>query len=174
MANEDRGTFMLVIDKLKELIRKASIYNSELQSVPVCILWTDKESQFVDVIPTLQNFLPELFMLGAYDPAKKSGPAIWLRCVLANMIDDIQIDKTPIIYLPGFGRQDLRVVENASEEIKPLIELQYRGTIWSQVNAKDWTILALLKTDQGGLGLDVATDTATKNAMKLALSLIHI
>lgn len=159
---------MQVIDKILELIRKSSTYNSEIQSAPACILWTDKESQFVDVVPTLQDFLPELFILGKYEPLKKMGPAIWLRCVLSGMIEDIKLDKTPIIYLPGFGRQDLRVVENANDEIKPLIELQYRGTIWSQINAKDWTILALLKTDQGGLGLDVATDTATKNSMKLA------
>jgi len=49
------------------------------------------------------------------------------------------------------------------------VELQYRGTIWSQLNAKDWTILAFLKSDQGGLGLDVAQDNDTRKAMQLAL-----
>lgn len=41
--------------------------------------------------------------------------------------------------------------------------------IWSQINAKDWTIPAYLKSDQGGLGLDVAQDNDVKNAMRLAL-----
>jgi len=41
--------------------------------------------------------------------------------------------------------------------------------IWSQINGKDWTLLSFLKSDQGGLGLDVAQDTDTKNAMQLAL-----
>ena len=50
-----------------------------------------------------------------------------------------------------------------------MAELQYRGVIWSQINAKDWTVLAFLKSDQGGLGLDVAQDTDTKNAIQLAL-----
>ncbi len=75
----------------------------------------------------------------------------------------------PIFYLPGFSRQDLRAVENCPEQLKPLAELQYRGVIWSQINAKDWTILSFLKSDQGGLGLDVAQDNNAKNAMQLAL-----
>ncbi|MEI6639810.1 MAG: hypothetical protein WCL46_08830 [Chlorobium sp.] len=32
-------------------------------------------------------------------------------------------------------------------------ERQYRGIVWSQINARDWTILAYLKSDQGGPGL---------------------
>jgi hypothetical protein len=31
-------------------------------------------------------------------------------------------------------------------------ELHYRGIVWSQINARDRTILAYLKSDQGGLG----------------------
>ena len=72
----------------------------------------------------------------------------------------------PIIYLPGVGRQDLRAVESCPEELKPLAELQYRGCIWSQINAKDWSILAFLKTDQGGLDLDVAQDAEARRRVK--------
>ena len=50
-----------------------------------------------------------------------------------------------------------------------MAERQFRGVIWSQVNAKDWTILAFLKSNQGGLGLDVAQDSDSKHAMQLAL-----
>ena len=98
-------------------------------------------------------------------------PAIWLRCVLTNRAEDVSLPKgqTPIFYLPGVSRQDLRAVENCPDHLKPLAELQYRGVIWSQSNAKDWTILAYLKSDQGGLGLDVAQDNDAKNAMQLAL-----
>ena len=66
--------------------------------------------------------------------------------------------RVPVLYLPGYSRQDLRAVESCPEPIKLLAELQYRGVIWSQINAKDWTILAYLKSEQGGLGLDVALD----------------
>ena len=95
----------------------------------------------------------------------------WLRCVLAGRAEGVSLPKgqTPIFYLPGVSRQDLRAVESCPDHLKPLAELQYRGMIWSQSNAKDWTILAYLKSDQGGLGLDVAQDNDAKNAMQLAL-----
>jgi len=74
-------------------------------------------------------------------------------------------DRPPILYLPGVSRQDLRAIEGCPDYLKPLAELQYRGTIWSQINGKDWTILAYLKSDQGGLGVDVAADNDTKAAL---------
>ena len=162
---------MIVVEKLIELLRNSAVYNPDTQSAPVCILWPDKESQFESIIKELQAHLPELFILGEYAPESKTGPAIWLRCVLSNKIEDIELPKEliPILYLPGVGRQDLRAVESCPDNLKPLAELQYRGVIWSQINAKDWTILSLLKSDQGGFALDVAQDTSTKDAMKLAL-----
>lgn len=119
-------------------------------------LWPDRDFQWKAVIPRLQNELPELLVLGDYLPEQRTGPAIWLRCVIAGKIDHVTISEsqTPIIYLPGVSRQDIRAVENCAEHLKPLAELQYRGTIWSQVSGKDWTILAFLKSDQGGLGWD--------------------
>ena len=48
----------------------------------------------------------------------------------------------------------------------PLAELQYRGAFWSPVNHKDWMVLAFLQSADGGLGLDVARDNATLDAMK--------
>ena len=60
-------------------------------------------------------------------------------------------------------------MESCPDLLKPLAELQFRGVIWSQVNAKDWTVLAFLKSNQGGLALDVAQDTDSKHAMQLAL-----
>jgi hypothetical protein len=91
--------------------------------------------------------------------------------VTANKAPKVEIPygSTPILYLPGVSRQDLRAVETCPDHLKPLAELQYRGVIWSQSNAKDWTILAFLKSDQGGLGLDVAQDNDAKHAMQLAL-----
>jgi hypothetical protein len=123
------------------------------------------------VIPRLQRELPELLILGDYQPDTRTGPAIWLRCVIVGELYNVSVpeDRTPILYLPGVSRQDLRAVETCPDHLKPLAELQYRGVIWSQINAKDWTVLAFLKSDQGGLGLDVAQDTDTRNAMQLAL-----
>lgn len=160
-----------LIERLKGALRAAAVFNPDVQVAPACILWPDRDRQWEAVISRLQGELPELLVLGDYTPANRIGPAIWLRCVLAGTVDDVNLpaDRTPIIYLPGVSRQDLRAIESCPEHLKPLAELQYRGVIWSQVNAKDWTILAFLKSDQGGLGLDVAQDNESKNAMQLAL-----
>jgi len=75
----------------------------------------------------------------------------------------------PILYLPGVSRQELRAVAECPAPLMPLAELQYRGVFWSQANAKDWTVLAFLQSPDGGLGLDVARDNATLEAMRTAL-----
>lgn len=161
---------MRIIEQLCKAIRQAAVFNLEIQVAPACILWPDRDRQWETVIPQLQTELPELLILGEYSPEKRTGPAIWLRCVLAEKMDLTLAGERPLIfYLPGVSRQDLRVVESCPEHLKPLVELQYRGVIWSRVNAKDWTIMAFLKSDQGGLALDVAQDNETKNAMQLAL-----
>lgn len=162
---------MRILDKIIQAIRGSAIYNPDVQEAPACILWPDRDHQWEAVIPRLQNELPELLLLGDYEPDKRVGPAIWLRCVIAGKNEAVVIpgNTPPILYLPGVSRQDLRAVESCPEQLKPLAEWQYRGVIWSQINAKDWTILAFLKSDQGGLGLNVAQDNQTKNAMQLAL-----
>jgi len=163
---------MRIRDSLLKSLREASVFNPEVQVAPACILWPDRDRQWEAVMPSLQAELSELFVLGDYSPEKRIGPAIWLRCVIAGVVDEASQleDQIPIIYLPGVSRQDLRAVESCPEHLKPLAELQYRGLIWSQLNAKDWTVLAYLKSLEGGLGLDVAQDSDAKNAMQLALA----
>jgi hypothetical protein len=41
----------------------------------------------------------------------------------------------PILYLPNVSRQLLRSPEECPEELKPLVELQYRGAVWND----EWT-----------------------------------
>ncbi|TWT48940.1 BREX-1 system phosphatase PglZ type B [Botrimarina hoheduenensis] len=160
-----------ISDKLMESVRSSAAYNANVQVAPACILWPDGDRQWEPVVPRLLQELPELCVLGDYDPAQRTGPAIWLRVVIADKAEDTKLpsDRKPILYLPGVRRQDLRAVENCPDHLKPLAELQYRGVIWSQMNAKDWTILAFLQSRQGGLGLDVAADNEAKRAMRLAL-----
>lgn len=160
-----------LLDHLLRTVRDAAVFNPAVQTAPSCILWPDCDRQWEAAVPSLQSEMPELLILGDYEPQNRVGPAIWLRCVIAGKTDDVSLpeDSTPVLYLPGVSRQDLRAVENCPEHLKPIAELQYRGVIWSQVNAKDWTILAFLKSDQGGLGLDVALDNDTKRAMQLSL-----
>jgi hypothetical protein len=75
-----------------------------------------------------------------------------------------------VVYLPGVSRAELRAIESCSRELQPLAELQYRGVFWSQANTKDWTLSAFLSSKKGGLGLDVAQDKATQEALGQALA----
>ena len=122
---------MRIEDHFLKAIRSAAVFNPEVQVAPACILWPDKERQWEAMIPRLQLQIPELCALGDYVPEKRQGPAIWLRCLIADTLDDVRIPNgvTPIIYLPGVGRQDLRAVESCPELLRPLAELQYRGVI---------------------------------------------
>ncbi len=125
--------------------------------------------------------MPELVTLGDYDPATRTGPAIWLRCVTEPLVRADKFPElvwpagtVPVIYMPGVSRQTLRAVEECPDSLKPLIELQYRGTVWTQKNGKDWSIRAFLLSDEGGLGLDVAEDRVTLQAMQGALSQLAV
>jgi hypothetical protein len=160
-----------IIEMLVKAIRLAAVHNPDAQSAPCCILWPDGERQWEPVAARLQAELPEMFCLGEYDVGKRTGPAIWLRCVIANKAPKVEIPSgaTPVLYLPGVSRQDLRAVESCPDHLKPIAELQYSGVIWSQVNAKDWTILAFIKSEQGGLGFDVSQDGDSRHAMQLSL-----
>lgn len=161
----------LLREQLATSIRRAADFDSGLQVSPICILWPDGERQWEAAIGLLQDELPELLLLGDYDPRRRSGPAIWLRCAIERKTDDLSLpeERTPILYLPGYSRQQLRAVESCPEALVPLAELQYRGTFWSQTNGKDWTVTAFLSSTRGGLGLDVADDPESRRAAQLAL-----
>jgi hypothetical protein len=77
----------------------------------------------------------------------------------------------PILYLPNISRQILRAGGDCPFDLQPLIELLYRGAVWHQRNGRDWTVEAFL-TSEDGLGLDVAKDTRTRDAMLRALALL--
>lgn len=168
---------MKVIEHLRDAVRAAATYNSDVEVAPACILWPDKDRQFEAAIERLQAEMPELFVLGDYAPDERIGPAIWLRGVLAEeeMAGNAtrvgeSTYHTPVFYLPGVSRQDLRAVEDCPVSLEPLAELQFRGVIWSHGNGRDWTAFAYLKTAQGGLGLDMAQDNASKLAMQNAFA----
>ena len=160
-----------VQQELVKTIRQAGNFNANAQVRPATILWTDKESQWLPVIPQLLQALPELFVFGDYDADKRTGPAIWLRCVIARTLPDVQVpeNEVPVIYLPGLSRSDLRAIEQSAQPIKPLAELQFRGAVLSQINGKDLTVNAFLTSGAMGLGLDVAKDASTQKAMLAAL-----
>jgi hypothetical protein len=160
-----------VLGALVAAVRRAATHNPDVQARPAAILWPDHDRQWEKVAPVLRQVMPELLTLGEYDPDSRTGPAIWLKCMLARTLDaaDWSEDTIPVVYLPGVGRLDLRALETCPKHLQPLAELQYRGAYWSQANQRDWSVLAFLKARDGGLELDVAQDAATLEAMLRAL-----
>ena len=159
---------MRLIDLLADEVRASAAYNSNVQAAPNVILWTDKLRQWESALPMLQAALPELIVLGNYAPERKTGPAIWIKCVVEGVLPDVEwpVGRTPIVYLPGFERRDLRAIAACPDSLKPLAELQYRGCWWIYSNAgRDWTVNAFLVSSNGGAGLDVAKDEKTQQVM---------
>lgn len=155
-----------------EALKRAAAHNKNDQVVPKAVLWTDKERQWEPLISILQAHDLPILTLGPFEPDKRTGPSYWLRCMIARTLAEDQLPEnvTPIIYLPGISRQEMRSVADLSTQLKPLAELQYRGVLWTQRNGRDWTIAAFLESKDGGLGVKLASDQATKESLKRSLA----
>jgi hypothetical protein len=170
-----------LLEAVKNSLMRAGRYNPGDVVAPAAVLWSDADGQWKPVVERLRALMPELITLGEYDSATRTGPAIWLRCVIEPAVRAEKFPglawtngSIPVIYMPGVSRQTLRAVEECPDELKPMVELQYRGAVWSQKNGKDWTIRAFLVNDEEGLGLDVAEDKLTLQAMQRALSQLAV
>ena len=95
-------------DALTVALQHASDYNQADASAPVVVLWTDAARQWETLLPRLRAKLP-ILTLGPYDPSTRTGPAIWLRCMIARALPEADWPEsvTPILYLPGISRQEL-------------------------------------------------------------------
>lgn len=162
-------------------LSQAGRYNPGDVTAPVAVLWTDADGQWLPLVAQLRGLMPHLLTLGEYDPETRTGPSIWLKCVIEPAVrkDKFPLfqwteETIPVIYIPGVSRQTLRAVEECPDALKPLVELQYRGVVWSQKNGKDWTIRAFLVNADEGLGLDVAEDKLTLQCVQGALSQLAV
>ena len=158
------------LDALVEAIQRAGRYNKNDQVPPAVVLWTDKDRQWEALLPLLRERLP-LLTFGQYKPLEWTGPAYWLRCVIARTLPDhlLPPDVAPIIYLPGVSKQEIRAIEETPKMLQPLAELQYRGVLWTHKKGRDWTVIGFIQSTDGGLGIEVGADASTKEALQRAL-----
>lgn len=153
------------LDWLVLALDDALAYDPNLATEPIALLWPDKERQWESVVPLLQ-VERRIVAHGEVDAVRRSGPAYWLRCVIASTIAlDGAPDGTPVVYLPGASREDLRNAGGATPELVPLVALQHRSQWFTHPNGKDWTIRALLSNPNKGLGLNVDADGKTAAAL---------
>jgi len=71
-----------VFEALADSLRMATVYNKDDAVPPAAVLWTDERREFERLLPRIRLEMPNVLTLGAYDPDTRTGPAIWLRCVL--------------------------------------------------------------------------------------------
>ena len=161
-----------LVDALEHSFLHA-LRSAEGEAAPAALLWADADKQWAALVARLQTALPHLFVLGPYEAAKRTGPAIWLRCVVDRVLEDVALEAgvVPILYLPGVARQSLRAGDECPRDLQPLVELQYRGRVWHQKNGRDWTVEAFLVSEDG-LQLDVAQDAKTREAAQRSLPLL--
>lgn len=159
-----------VLDRLVEALARASRHSPGVEEAPAALLWPDGEEQWRPLLPRLRARLPQLLTLGPYDSETRTGPAIWIKCVLAGTLPEAPLPagKVPVVYLPGVARQTLRAGEECPRPLQPLVELLYRGAVFLQKNGRDWSVEAFLMASDA-LGLDLARDTRTREALLGAL-----
>lgn len=106
---------------------------------------------------------------GRYRENRPGAPAVWNATLQSGTRVAKEPAAVPVVYLPGVAREDLRAGERCPEELRPLVELLYRGKAWFHENGKDWTPAAFLGSSKHGPGLDLARDRATREALARAL-----
>ncbi|WP_129664641.1 BREX-1 system phosphatase PglZ type B [Phytoactinopolyspora endophytica] len=153
-----------LLDQIEAHLRQALAYNENAEVAPAALLWPDRDRQFTEAARRLRTRMPVL-TFGELDTSQAQGPAYWLRCVVAGTVDASLPAGTPVVYLPGVGRDDLRAIEGCPRKLAPIAELQYRAQWFSHPSGKDWTVRSLLSNSDRGLGHDVAEDTATSEAL---------
>ena len=139
------------------------------------MLWTDPKGEWRSLVELLLARVEELLVLGEYRPEARTGPAIWLRCVVDRALDApmLPAERAPILYLPEVGRQQLRAGRDCPSALRPLVELMYRGTLWLQPKGNDWGVTTFLSSRRA-LGLDLARDRATTDALLRALPVVAL
>lgn len=152
---------MTVRDALLASLADAATKHGPEEVAPYCVVWTDKDGLWRAITPSLRSEMSGLLTHGEYDPDNFTGPGIWIRGMLAGVLET-QPSPPHVVYLPGVSRQTLRETEDCPRALQPLVELQFRGVLWSHPNGKDWTPAAFLAS----LGLEVAADEATRLAIQ--------
>ena len=157
-----------VLDAISQRLKNLGTYNENAFVGPTAILWPDEARQWGPVVDRLKAIMP-IIELGELDEGRRCGPAYWIRCAVAGTVDVSLPAGLPVIYMPGVGRGAVRAVEACPSEIAPIAELQYRSNWFAHDNGRDWTLRAFLHNPDKGLGLSVAEDKETAEALGRAV-----
>lgn len=162
----------LVRAVVAKALRDAAAFNAGANSAPAAVFWADPDRAWEPVVRSLQEAVP-ILVLGEYTPANAQGPALWLRAVLASPgaarlpphLAECDERNPWVIYLPGISRGAVIEASALADSLAPLAEVSIRSNWWpSAIGQTPWTPHSFLASKQGA-GLDLAGDTATKDAL---------
>lgn len=156
------------LDMLVRALREAAQHDSHDSAKRIAVLWTDPEEEWRPILGALRHRIPLLTLggPGEYDPASLTGPAYYLRCLVARTLPGVPEGEVPVIYLRGVSRAAVRVREECPKAVLPLVELQYRGSFFCARKTTDWTITAFLQSE---VGVAIAGDGGTREAVLRSL-----
>ena len=133
-----------VLDRLVGCVRAALDYDPNVRFAPVALLWPDEAAQWEPVMDRIGDHLP-VVSLGDYDPERPSGPAYWIRCVVARTIDaglpDEPLDRVPAAASVGASCAPPTHVRRPWRR-SPSCNTEANGS-HTRTN-RDWTVRALL------------------------------
>ena len=103
----NRSSPQTVVEALAQSLEAASAHDPNDAEKPVAVLWTDRDAQWRPIVAWLRALMPQLLVLGEYEPEARTGPSIWLRCVVDRVLElpGLAGDTTPVVYLPDVRRQ---------------------------------------------------------------------
>jgi hypothetical protein len=77
------------LEALAEALRDCRRYTTEAEAPPEAILWCDPGTEFKSILPALRARLPNLLTFGVFEPASRTGPALWLRAAAGRHVSRI-------------------------------------------------------------------------------------
>ena len=105
------------------------------------IFWTDCCRERDGLIPTARPHPPgcssSAIVIPASAPAPPSGCTMWWTA--QSISRPFRPTGPPVIRLLGVKSRQLRAGEDCQEELRPLVELMYRGVTWHYPNGRDWS-----------------------------------
>ena len=158
---------MTVLEHIVASLHTAAAYNKHDVAAPSVILWTDGPRLWESVADRIGECLGRFYILSPEVIGSHAGPSTWIRYRLAA---DAGKEGVPVVYMPGISRQAFRSPTGFPEEARHLFALQFLGQFWTQLSSKDWTPAALMSSSDGGLGLDLARDNGTLQALATQLA----